>query len=174
MVVETLHISKVVQTLQRYIVFRGLSYLLYAGLWLYYLQCLMNTKTHIVEYCRDVQPTLRSVLLVFAWIKLVVSILFVCVVLSSLLVDPSVEMFVFTLAMLIIVGVFLYQIHYINAVEQSTARTDQCDEVESRKRSVVYIFSVATFGFGVFLVAFGASGGSLLQQMVSAVKNKET
>lgn len=170
---KSINVSSVAHTLQRYTVFRGLSYLLYAGLWLYYIQHLIYTHNQSEEYCRDVQPTLRSVLLVFAWIKLIVSILFVCAVLSSFLVDPSVESCVFILAMLMIVGVLLYQIQYLTAVEHSTLRTNQCDDIESQKRLVVYVFSVVTFVFGVLMVVMGATGGSFLKQMVSAAIDKK-
>lgn len=173
MAVDSVNLNKVIQTLQQYTVFRGLSYLLYAGLWLYYLQHLLNPHKQNAEYCRDVQPTLRSVLLVFAWIKLVVSILFVGMVLSSLLVKPTIELFVFVLAVLVIIGVFLYQIQYLNAVEQSSARTDHCDDIESQKRLIIYVFTVVTFVFGVVLVLFGATGRSFIEHMVDAAVKKK-
>ena len=125
----------IVLTLQRYTIFRGLTYLIYAGLWLYYMQGLLHSST-TDQYCRDVQPTLRTVLLVISWIKLVVSIVFVCFVLSNVLLKPSVEQFALLLAMVVILGIFLYQIQFLNAVEASNAKTGDCDEVETHKRKI--------------------------------------
>ena len=159
----------IVLTLQRYTIFRGLTYLIYAGLWLYYMQGLLHSST-TDQYCRDVQPTLRTVLLVISWIKLVVSIVFVCFVLSNVLLKPSVEQFALLLAMVVILGIFLYQIQFLNAVEASNAKTGDCDEVETHKRRMVYVFTVVIFVFGVFLVAFGLTGGSFLDTMVNAAQ----
>lgn len=164
---ETINVSKITHLIQRYSIFRGLTYLLYASLWLYYMHQLLSSNE---AYCRDVQPTLRSVLLVLSWIKLVVTIVFVCFMLSNLLLVPTIEQFVFVLATLVIVGVFLYQIQFLNAVEHSSAKAGECDDIEARKRRLVYVFTSIIFVFGVFLVLFGMTGGAFMERLVESVR----
>jgi hypothetical protein len=162
---KTINVSKITHLIQRYSVFRGLTYLLYASVWMYYMHQLLSSNE---AYCRDVQPTLRSVLLVLSWIKLVVTVVFVCFMLSNLLLVPTGEQFVFVLATLVIVGVFLYQIQFLNAVERSSAKAGECDDIESRKRRLVYVFTSIIFVLGVFLVLFGMTGGTFMERLVDS------
>ena len=155
----------IITTLQRYTVFRGLTYLIYAGLWLQYTHHLLaSTDT---PYCRDVEPTLRTVLLVIAWIKLVVTIVFTCFILTNLLLKPTIEQFVLVVATLVVLGIFFYQIQFLNAVETSTTRTSDCDEIGPQRRRVIYTFTMVIFVFGVLLVLFGLTGGSFLEKIVA-------
>lgn len=153
-----------VNYLQHYTVFRGLTYVLYGALWLYYLQQLLHHK-HENTLCRDIEPTLRNVLLVIAWLKVVFTIFFLCIILTSFLLKPTLDAFVFIIACIVIVGVFVYQIQYIQFIEDTHLHTHQCHEIGQQKRNVVYVFSIVVFVFGLFLVAFGLSGRSMLQKL---------
>lgn len=171
--VSTANAQNFIRNVQRYTIFRGITYLIFASLWLHYMQALLNTNSS-EKNCRDVYPTLRTVLLIMSWVKLVAIVLFSCFILTNLVLAPSIERLVFVLAMLVILGIFLYQIQFLNAIERSTAKAGDCDEVETHKRRMIYVFTVVIFVFGVMLVTFGVTGGSLLQKFVSSATSTQT
>ena len=163
--------NNVVYHLQHYTVFRGLSYILYGALWLYYLQQLLHHK-HENKRCQDVQPILRNVLLVIAWLKIVFIVIFLCIMITSLLLKPSLDVFVFVIACVIIACVFVYQIQFIYSIEDTDLYTKQCRDIEEYKRNVIYVFTVVVFVFGLFLIAFGLSGESVLRKLMNTDTKK--
>ena len=158
--------SKVIYYMQHYTVFKGLTYLLYGALWLYYLQELLHHK-HENARCRDIHPTLRNVLLVVAWLKVVFSVVFLCIILTSLLLRPSLDAFVFFVACVVIVSVFVYQIQFIYSIEDTNLRAKQCRDIDEHKRNVIYVFTVVVFVFGLLMVAFGMSGNSVFNKLAN-------
>ena len=165
--VSTENSHHIIHVMQRYTIFRGITYIIFASLWLYYMQALIHPHSAEID-CHDVCPTMRTVLLIMAWVKLIVIVLFVCFVLTNLLLQPSIEQLVFVLAMLVIMGIFLYQIQFLNAIERSTAKAGECDKVETHKRRMIYAFTMVIFVVGVLLITFGVTGGSLIQRFVSS------
>ena len=154
---------------QFYTVFKGITSVVYAALWLYYLQQLTTDDPNEspAPRCRDVEPVVRSVLQVLAWVSIVLTVIFVCSALASVLLNPSVERGIVILACLVIVGVYAYQIQYLRAVAQSSdaAGARACTAIERRKRELVYVFACVVLVFGVLMVGFGLTGGQWMERI---------
>jgi len=153
--------------IQQYVVLQGLVYIIYSALWFYYMSQLLHTNQNqdVPILCRDINPTLRTVLLVIAWIKVVSMAFYMCVLLSRLFTQPSIETFVLLIAYVIIFGVFVYQIQFLNAVEESVVLNTHCDEIEAKKRQTVISFNSVIFVFGIIMIVFGLTGQTVMQKM---------
>ena len=157
--------------LQQYIILQGIVYLVYSGLWFFYMSELLHTYQNKPIHCKDIQPTLRTVLLVLAWIEVISLAFYMCMLLSQLIMQPSIELITLLIAHVIIFGIFVYQIQYLNAVEDSLRLTNQCDDIEEHKRNVVMSFNAVIFVFGVFMIAFGLTGQTI---MTTLLKNNRS
>lgn len=158
--------------LQNYFVLKGILYIIYSAVWFYYISALLDQSPSApIKRCRDILPLLRTVLLILAWIKVFVMAFDVCVFVSYLLVQPSIDIFIVLIAYIIIFGIFVYQIQFLNAVEMSTTYNSECDAIETQKRQTVMSFNVVIFVFGVTMVAFGVSGQTMLEKLLPSKSN---
>lgn len=157
---------------QFYTVFKGITSVVYAALWLYYLQQLTTDDPNASSQtsaprCRDVEPVVRNVLQVLAWVSIVFTVIYVCSALASVLLHPSAERCIVIVACLVIVFVYAYQIQYLRAVAQSSdaAGARACTAIERRKRDLVYVFVCVVLVFGVLMVGFGLTGGQWMERL---------
>ena len=161
--------------MQSYAVFKGLTSFVYACLWLTWLSSIDNAVVPNRSYtpkCRDIAPTLRKVLYVIAWVSIVTTVLYICVLASQWLLSPSIEIVLVLIACAIIVGIYAYQIQYIEAVANSTRDLHTCNTVAPRKKQMVRIFAVVVGIFGLFMVLFGMWGRDYFERMASAQMNR--
>lgn len=160
---------------QNYVILQGIIYLVYSTLWLYYMSQLLHTQQDEPIMCRDISPTIRTILLVIAWIKVIFMAFYICVLVSRLLTQPSTITFVVLIAYIIIFGVFVYQIQFLNAVKDSVLLNAPCNDIESKKRQIVMSFNSVIFLFGVIMIVFGLTGQTMMQKMfasTNATSNK--
>ena len=168
-----------VRALQSYTVFKGLTSLVYAGLWLWWLHTLgvelvaggdNNHNHHHQLKCRDVAPTLRRTLYVLAWVGAVGTALFACAMGTRLLLAPSAHAVAITLASAAIVALYAYQIQYIERVARSEHPIvgGQCALVSPWHRQLVLAFAMAVGLFGLLSVGFGVWGGAAFEGLVRA------
>ena len=156
-----------VRFLQHSTLLQGILYLVYSGLWFVYLSQLSHTPDSKPTFCRDISPTLRTVLLVVAWIKVISMALYMCAMVSTWLIQPTMETLILLIAHVIILGIFVYQIQYLNAVGESGLLDTQCDEIESEKRRTVMSFNSVVFLFGAVLIVFGLTGQTVMRKMIA-------
>lgn len=140
--------------------------ILYASLWIHYLYQLAAAPTppdRSLRKCREVEPVVRSVLLVFGWLSAVLGACVLCVLLSFLCMAPSLVLLMMVLLYAIIVLIYVYQIQYLRAVEVSDQLIDDgCDLVEPKKRRMLMLFAVMVLLFGVTGTVVGVvSGGHM-------------
>ena len=163
--------------MQSYAVFKGLTSFVYACLWLMWLSSIDNAVINGSSYtpkCRDIAPSLRKVLYVIAWISIVATVLYICVLASQWLLSPSIEIVLVLIACVIIVGIYAYQIQYIEAVANSTRDLHTCNTVAPRKKQLVRIFAVVVGIFGLFMVLFGMWGRDYFERMASVQLNRRS
>lgn len=161
--------------MQSYAVFKGLTSFVYACLWLMWLSSIDNAVVNGHAYtpkCRDIAPSLRKVLYVIAWVSIVATVLYICVLASQCLLSPSIEIVLVLIACAIIVGIYAYQIQYIEAVASSTRDLHTCSTVAPRKKQLVRIFAVVVGIFGLFMVLFGMWGRDYFERMASVQLNR--
>ena len=156
--------------LQAYTVFKGVTSLVYAGLWLGWLGRLGDPNTAYTTKCRDVSPTWRALLYVLAWVSIVGTALYACALASRCLLKPNVEVFLVTIACVIIVGVYAYQIQYLEAVAASDRPVGQCATVAPWRRQLVGTFAAVVVVFGLLLVGFGVWGEGYFVGIAKALR----
>ena len=83
--------TRLAKGLQSYTVFKGVTSLVYAGLWLGWLGRLAADAHAPRTKCRDVSPTWRALLYVLAWVGIVGTALYVCMLASQCLLEFDVE-----------------------------------------------------------------------------------
>ena len=159
--------------LQAYTVFKGVTSLVYAGLWLGWLDRLANANspaTYATPKCRDVAPTWRALLYVLAWVSIVGTALYACALASRCLLAPNIEVVLVTIACVVIVGVYVYQIQYLEAVAASDRPMGQCATVAPWRRQLVATFAVVVAMFGLLMVGFGVWGEGYFKGMAKAIR----
>ena len=154
--------TRLAKGLQSYTVFKGVTSLVYAGLWLGWLGRLAadaNANANAPRTkCRDVSPTWRALLYVLAWVSIVGTALYACMLASQCLLECDVEALLVTVACVVIVGVYAYQIQYLEAVAASDRPVGQCATVAPWRRQLVATFAVVVAVFGLLMVGFGVWG----------------
>ena len=160
------------------------GHILYGSAWIYYLNQLTKkeskqateatdtTETTEATLCRDVQPVLRTALLVFAclhvagMVVLIARFTIMYCLMARTRARPPPDVGILRrllLCLLLFVvpaffGVYVYQIQYLVAVNSSTARTDHCSEIETRRRKVVYAFGMLVLVAGSIDLALHLCG----------------
>jgi hypothetical protein len=150
--------------------------ILYGSAWIYYLNQLTAKETAketpketteaTSTLCRDVQPALRTALLVFACLQVagVVVLIAKFIIMHCLmartraLLRGGILRWLLLFVYAIFAGVYVYQIQYLFAVNSSTARTDHCSEIETRRRKVVYAFGMLVLVAGGIALALHMCG----------------
>ena len=183
----TAALRPLVRALQSYTVFKGLTSLVYAGLWLWWLHTLgaklvagddsndnnINIARNVTLTCRDVAPTLRRALYVLAWVGAVGTALFACGMGTRLLLAPSAHAVAITFASAAIVALYAYQIQYIERVARSERPLGdgQCALLAPWRRQLVLAFAMAIGLFGLLSVGFGVwGGGAAFEGLVRAAR----
>lgn len=163
----TTHLAK---GLQSYTVFKGVTSLVYAGLWIGWLGRLAANAKAPRTKCRDVSPTWRAFLYVLAWVSIVGTALYACMLASRCLLKFEVEVLLVTVACVIIVGVYAYQIQYLEAVAASDLPVGQCATVAPWRRQLVATFAVIVAVFGLLMVGFGVWGKGYFVGLAKAMR----
>ena len=143
--------------------------IIYASLWIHYISHLATPPTpgQPLRKCREVEPVLRSVLLVFSWLGVVMGVIVFCMLVSVLCVRSSAGMFVVLLLYAILLFIYVYQILYLRAVSVSDQLVDDgCDLIEPKTRRLLMIFAVIVLVFGVGMSVLGIVSGGRLDEWV--------
>lgn len=128
-------------------------------LWMYWLRRLDTTDTTAAppqQRCRDVLPTLRSFLEIFAWIGLTVSVggsvASLMYVYRSLDPQVFVRFAIPTLLVALLYGaLFVTQIVYVRDVARSDQRVvERCSEIETVKHAGLAIAAALIIALGLF------------------------
>lgn len=131
-------------------------------LWMYWLRRLDTTGTTAVppsppqQRCRDVLPTLRSFLEIFAWIGLTVSVggsvASLMYVYRSLDPQVFVRFAIPTLLVALLYGaLFVTQIAYVRDVARSDqCAVERCSEIETVKHAGLAIAAALIIALGLF------------------------
>lgn len=160
-----------VDALQLYAVFKGLTSVVYAVLWLGFLRVLGSPAPDAAHRrCRDVAPTWRAVLYVLAWFGIVGSALYACGLVAHCLLHPTLDLVVLALACAVIVAVYAYQIQYLDALSRANEPVGQCEAVAPRRRELVGWFAVVVGVFGLLMVGFGVWGRTYFEAVVRRVR----
>lgn len=143
--------------------------ILYASLWIHYL-CQLTTPTppnQPLRKCREVEPVLRSVLQVFAWVGAVMGVLVFCVLLAFLCTHQSVSLFVVVLLYAVLMFIYVYQIRFLRAVAVSDQLVDDgCDLIQPKTRRLLMTFAVIVLLFGVVTSVLGVVSGDRMGKWV--------
>ena len=161
--------TRLAKGLQSDTVFKGVTSLVYAGLWLGWIGRLGDANTPRTK-CRDVSPTWRALLYVLAWVSIVGTALYACVLASRCLLECDVEALLVTVACVIIVGVYAYQIQYLEAVAASNLPVGQCATVAPWRRQLVATFAVIVAVFGLVMIGFGVWGKGYFVGLAKAMR----
>jgi hypothetical protein len=162
--------TRLAKGLQSYTVFKGVTSLVYAGLWLGWLHRLAADANAPRTKCRDVSPTWRALLYVLAWVSIVGTALYACMLASRCLLECDVEALLVTVACVVIVGVYAYQIQYLEAVAASDRPVGQCATVAPWRRQLVATFAVVFAVFGLLMVGFGVWGEGYFVGLAKAMR----
>ena len=161
--------AHLIKSLQTYTVFKGITSLVYAGLWLGWLSRLSDI-TSPRKRCRDVSPTWRALLYVLAWVSIVGTAMYACVLASRCLLAPNVEVLLVTIACVVIVGLYAYQIQYLEAVAASNRPVGQCETVAPWRRQLVATFAVVIAVFGLLMIGFGVWGKDYFEGIAKTLR----
>lgn len=167
--------STMVQGLQVYTVFKGVTSLVYAGLWLGWLNRISNaanSSDSMYSKCKDISPTWRALLYILAWIGVIGTAIYACALTSRCILSPDVEIALITIATIIIVFIYIYQIQYIDAVAISEQPVGQCNMVSPWRRQIVTTFALVITLFSVLLIGFGIWGKSFFETMAKELRKK--
>lgn len=162
--------TRLAKGLQSYTVFKGVTSLVYAGLWLGWLHRLAADAHTPRTKCRDVSPTWRALLYVLAWVSIVGTALYACMLASRCLLEYDVEVLLVTVACVVIVGVYAYQIQYLEAVAASDRPVGQCATVAPWRRQLVATFAVVVAVYGLLMVGFGVWGEGYFVGLAKAMR----
>lgn len=151
---------KSVAALRFLLTFKGVTSVVYAGLWLGWLSRLTKTGRSGHRRCRDVEPAWRAALSATAWVFAVITAVYACAAMTFALLASTASAaamnLLLTLVSVALVGVYGCQIQYLDAMADSSAPSDRCDEVSPWSRTVVTVFAAAVGVFGAVLAAAGA------------------
>ena len=178
----TKNMRTAVTMVQSYFIFKATLYIVYGSLWIQYMRSLggrgeetPDTREKPIR-CRDIQPVLRSVLSVIAWISLFMCAVTGCGQFARWCVRPNMELFVLLLAYGVMLTVFLFQIQFLREVSVSNRfqthpsgtqqHADGCDSIEQQKRKLSAVYAWVILLFGLLFGAFGFTGQTIIQQML--------